>query len=65
MNMQKSESVVANNGNIKQLVEDGIEKNGINANLDYIDVSKVYNMYKMFSDSNFNGDISKCDVSKV
>ena len=61
----KSNIVVATNENIKQLVEEGIRLYGNNANLNYIDVSRVTDMSYLFYKSEFNGDISKWDVSNV
>lgn len=58
--------VNANNKNIKQIVMDGINNYGPNADLNYIDTSEVTNMRCVFSDiKNFNGDISRWDVSNV
>ena len=57
--------IVANNGNIKKIVNSEIERLGNKADLNHIDVSEVTNMEDLFYESNFNGDISKWDVSNV
>src|SRR5690554_3890488 len=57
--------IVANNGNIKEIVEDEIKRLGNKADLNHIDVSGVTNMWGLFNGSDFNGDISKWDVGNV
>ena len=57
--------IVANNNNIKEIVEDEIKRLGNEADLNHIDVSGVTNMWLLFEDLQFNGDISKWDVSNV
>ena len=59
------ERIIATDKTIKDIVEQEIEKYGLNADLNHIDVSNVTNMRKMFSYSQFNGDISHWDVSNV
>ncbi|MBR2900113.1 MAG: BspA family leucine-rich repeat surface protein [Fibrobacter sp.] len=59
------EKVVATNENIKELVEKAIKKYGLNADLNFIDVSHVTDMSSLFADSLFNGDISNWNVSNV
>ena len=55
----------------KYKVKDGkelrkiVKKADVNADLNYLDVSKVTNMSNIFWDTDFNGDISKWDVSNV
>ena len=61
--MQKT--VVATNDNIHKLVQDAIKKNGVNCDLNYIDVSQVTDMSYLFFGSKFIGDISKWNVSNV
>lgn len=56
---------VADNDNIKKIVNTEIMKYGFKADLNHIDVSKVTDMSFLFADSEFNGDISKWDVSNV
>ena len=50
---------------LKELVDQLIEKRGNEANLNDIDTSEITDMFKLFCRSNFNGDISEWDVSKV
>ncbi len=57
--------IPANNENIKDLVVKSVESLGVDAKLNFIDVSKVTNMSRLFEDSKFNGDISHWDVSNV
>lgn len=57
--------VEATNNNIRQLVWDAIKENGIDADLNFIDTSKVTNMSSLFEYSDFCGDISMWDVSEV
>ena len=57
--------IVANNGNIKKIVNSEIERLGNKADLNHIDVSGVTDMNSLFEGLQFNGDISKWDVSNV
>lgn len=50
---------------LKHLIEVEIEKNGLNCQLNFIDVSSITDMSKLFFYSKFNGDISEWDVSNV
>jgi surface protein len=61
----KLKNVIANNDNIKALVEKAIHVLGCKADLNFIDVSNVTNMASLFEGSSFSGDISKWDVSNV
>ena len=61
----KLKDVVANNDNIKTLVEKAIHVLGSEADLNFIDVSNVANMAALFEGSSFSGDISKWNVSNV
>lgn len=61
----KLKDVVANNDNIKTLVEKAIHVLGSEADLNFIDVSNVANMAALFEESSFSGDISKWNVSNV
>ena len=57
--------IVANNDNIKKIVNSEIERLGNKADLNHIDVSGVTNMEFLFDESSFNGDISNWNVGKV
>ena len=48
-----------------QIIENEIEKNGLNCSLNHINTSKITDMSYLFRGSNFDGDISKWDVSNV
>lgn len=62
----KNNRVVAKDkAHLETLIRDTIKKQGVKCDLNFIDVSKVKDMSKLFSLSNFNGDISKWDVSNV
>jgi surface protein len=47
------------------LIDIELNRQGLSANLNHIDVSKITNMNQLFWQSKFNGDISQWDVSKV
>ena len=56
----------ATDGNIRKLIDDELNRVGLEADLNFIDTSKVTNMSKLFVPyEEFNGDISKWDVSNV
>lgn len=57
--------IIVNNLTIKQVVQKEIEILGKNANLNHINTFLVTDMDSLFKDSDFNGDISKWDVSRV
>ena len=50
---------------LKQIIKDRISNDGSNCDLNDIDVSKITNMYDLFYNFDFTGDISKWDVSNV
>ena len=50
---------------LKELVDKLIKERGNEANLNDIDTSEITDMYQLFYDSKFNGDISNWDVSNV
>ena len=64
--IDNKENIIANDANIKDIIRYAINKLGNNADLNFIDVSKVTSMLEMFSNySKFNGDISNWNVSNV
>ena len=58
---QKIKYVVKDRAELKQIIKDADD----NADLNYLDVTKVEDMNSMFEGFSFNGDISKWDVSNV
>ena len=50
---------------LKYIIEDTIKEQGFNCDLNFIDTSLIKDMFRLFSGSKFNGDISKWNVSKV
>lgn len=50
---------------LDKLIEQCIKKNGCKCDLNHIDVSQITDMSYLFSESWFNGDISKWDTSSV
>ena len=50
---------------LKQIIEDTIKEKGNECDLNFIDTSLITDMGYLFQHSNFNGDISKWNVSNV
>lgn len=57
--------VIANDKNIRQLVNEAIKEHGTDVDLNFIDTSEVKDMYALFEYSDFCGDISAWDVRNV
>ena len=54
-----------NDYNLNDIVMDNIKKYGPNADLNHLDTSEITDMSELFFGMDFNGDISKWDVSHV
>ena len=52
-------------GELRDIVEDRISKEGLNCDLNDIDVSQITDMSRLFYYSKLNGNISRWDVSNV
>jgi surface protein len=61
----KTTIVTKNKEHLKLLIQIKINKNGLECDLNHIDVSNIKDMNWLFYISEFNGDISKWDVSNV
>ena len=55
----------ADKNELKEIIKKRIKKSGPDCDLNDIDTSLITDMSELFSDSKFNGDISKWDVSNV
>lgn len=65
VNTVSASTIVAKDNNIYSLVRKEIKEHGEHANLNHIDVSEVTNMENLFYETDFQGTISKWNVSKV
>ena len=50
---------------LEEMIYDELEKNGINASLNHIDVSEITDLSRLFNSADINPDISEWDVSNV
>lgn len=57
-------TIKATNQTIHSIVKDELQRLGLAADLNHIDVSEVTDMSFMFSNSKFTGDISKWKLKK-
>ena len=65
-NTKQGYRIVARNKlHLAMIIQAVIERKGPECDLNHIDVSRVTDMSEMFSESQFNGDISQWDVSNV
>jgi len=64
-NSSKKIIVAENKKHLKELIFKEIDKNGLQCDLNHIDVSHITDMSDLFSMSLFSGDISKWNVSNV
>ena len=63
--IRKEDIIVATNETIHQIVRDEIKRLGKDADLNHIDVSQVTDMPYLFQSTDFQGDVSRWDVSNV
>ena len=54
-----------NRAELEFLIKETIEKKSAGCDLNFIDVSQITDMSRLFEESDFNGDISQWDVSNV
>ena len=59
-----NETIKCTDDNIEDIIKEQVELLGNEADLNHLDVSNVTKMWHLFSISQFNGDISKWDVSR-
>ena len=58
-------TIAKNKRHLKQLIRTEIVKNGLQCNLNHIDVSNVKDLSFLFSESKFNKNVSNWNVSNV
>jgi surface protein len=61
----KEKIIAKNTRHLKEVIVKEINFNGIFCDLNHIDVSKIIDMSHLFSELDFDGDISKWNVSNV
>lgn len=59
--------IICTDENIRDIIKQEITQQGLKANLNHLDISRVTSLYNLFEGYNgkFNGDISKWDTSNV
>ena len=66
ISINKKPSIIqANDKDFYKILRGELDRVGLDANLNHIDTSKITNMANLFNGYNFNGDISKWNVSNV
>ena len=65
MNIKKETIIAQNKEHLQELIKKEIDLNGQESDLNFIDTSKVINMSYLFTESQFNGDISAWNTSNV
>jgi hypothetical protein len=61
----KTKIIAKDRTTLKKIIVEEIKANGVNCDLNHIDISQITTLNSIFSHINFNGDISKWDTSNV
>ena len=63
--MNKTMIVANNKKHLKELIKNEIKSHGNDCDLNHIDISNITDLSFLFTNSKFNGNISKWDTSNV